>query len=100
MQIKEAKKIYKESEHYIDVQKSFKDGIQCKVFVEFPTEKFIEYQKDLINEFIGDLVDDIESNEYEPDQIKAKCEQALQDLNTKLKSFADKVRDVEHFEIK
>lgn len=100
MQIKEGKKVYKDTEHYIDIQKVFKDGVQCKVFVEFPTEKFVEYQKDLINEFVADLIDDIENNEYEIDQVKARCEQSLQDLNTKLKAFADKVRDVEYFEIK
>ena len=100
MQIKESKKIYKEAEHYIDVHKHFKDGIQCKMFVEFPTEKFVEYQKDLIQEFIANLIDDIDSNDYDVDQIKSNCEIALQDLNTKLKAFADKVRDVEYFEIK
>ena len=100
MQIKEGKKIYKEAEHYIDVHKHFKDDIQCKIFVEFPTEKFVEYQKDLIQEFIANLIDDVENNEYDIDQTKGRCELALQDLNTKLKAFADKVRDVEYFEIK
>ncbi len=100
MQIKEGKKIYKEAEHYIDVHKHFKDGIQCKIFVEFPTEKFVEYQKDLIQEFIANLIDDVENNDYDIDQTKSRCELALQDLNTKLKAFADKVRDVEYFEIK
>gem|GEM_PF-204889 len=100
MQIKEGKKIYKDAEHYIDVQKHFSDEIQCRMFVEFPTEKFVEYQKDLIQEFIANLVDDIETNDYDMDQTRSKCELALQDLNTKLKAFADKVRDVEYFEIK
>lgn len=100
MQIKEGKKIYQDAENYIDVHKQFSDGIQCKIFVEFPTAKFVEYQKDLIQEFVANLIDDLDNNEYTIDQIKGKCELSLQDLNTKLKAFADKVRDVEYFEIK
>lgn len=100
MQIKEGKKIYNDTERYIDIHKHLKDGIQCKLFVEFPTEKFVEYQKDLVQEFMANLLDDIENNEYEIDEIRMKCEVALQDLNTKLKAFADKVRDTEYFEIK
>lgn len=100
MHINEEKKIYTETDKYIDIQQNLQEGIQFKLFVEFPGEKFVDYQKDLIQEFTANFIDDIQNNEYDGEAIKLKCETGLQDLNTKLKAFADKVRDVEYFEMK
>lgn len=101
MHVLEEKKIYQDTERYIDTQQHLSDGIQFSLVVEFQSEKFIEYQKDLLQEFVADFVDGIQNVEdHDNDAIRAKCETALQELNTKLKAFADKVRDIEYFPIK
>jgi len=102
MHIIEDKKIYQDTERYIDIKQNLRDGIQFSLLVEFQSEKFIEYQKDLIQEFVADFVDVIQNSEdiYDNDDIRTKCETSLQELNTKLKAFADKVRDIEYFPIK
>ncbi|MDD3262517.1 MAG: hypothetical protein PHR61_01615 [Candidatus Absconditabacteria bacterium] len=102
MHILEEKKIYQDADRYIDIQQQLRDGIQFSLVVEIQSEKFIEFQKDLINEFVADFVDGIQNAEdiYDNDSIRLKCENSLQELNTKLKTFADKVRDIEYFSIK
>ncbi len=102
MRILVEKKIYKDNDSYIDIHQKLVDNIEFSLFVEFQSEKFLEYQKDLLQEFVADFVDKIQNNEeaQDNDLIREKCEQALQELNTKLKTFADKVRDVEYFSIK
>lgn len=102
MHILEEKKIYQDTDRYIDIQQQLRDGIQFSLVVEIQSEKFVEFQKDLINEFVADFVDWIQNAEdiYDNDSIRLKCENSLQELNTKLKTFADKVRDIEYFSIK
>ncbi|AHB41053.1 hypothetical protein P148_SR1C00001G0246 [candidate division SR1 bacterium RAAC1_SR1_1] len=101
MHVLEEKKIYQDTERYIDTQQHLRDGIQFSLVVEFQSEKFVEYQKDLLQEFVADFVDGItDTEEHDNDAVRAKCETALQELNTKLKAFADKVRDIEYFPIK
>ena len=55
--ILEEKKIYQDTERYIDIQQQLHDGVQFSLIVEIQSEKFIEFQKDLINEFVADFVD-------------------------------------------
>jgi hypothetical protein len=61
----------------------------------------VDYQKDLIQDFVGEVMEKVgEEESYDIDVVKSHFEIALQNLNTKLKAFADKVRDVDFFEIK
>ena len=99
MQYKEEKKIYSSPDNYIDINQHLRDGMQLRLFTSFTSEKFLEYQKDLIQECIANLVEGLEK-EGDTEYIRSVCEKGLQDLNVKLKAFADKVRDVEYFEIK
>jgi len=57
MHILEEKKIYQDTDRYIDIQQQLRDGIQFSLVVEIQSEKFVEFQKDLINEFVADFVD-------------------------------------------
>ncbi len=102
MHILEEKKLYQSEERYINIQQQLRDNIQFSLVVEIQSEKFVEYQKDLIQEFVADFVETIQNAEdiYDNDSVRVKCENALQELNTKLKTFADKVRDIEFFPIK
>ena len=70
------------------------------MFVGFESDKFLDFQKDLLQEFVAEFKDKIVDEDYDVDHVKNNFEIALQNLNTKLKAFADKVRDVEFFGIK
>ena len=101
MQLQENKKIYIPDEEVFSFQDTLLDNISFKVFVQCSKEKFLQYQKDILEEFIADFTNTIKtSEELDTMDIKEIFEQSLQLLNTKLKQFAEKVRDVEHFQLK
>jgi len=70
------------------------------MFVGFQSDKFLDFQKDLIQDFVAELKDKINDEQYDIDNVKNNFEILLQNLNVKLKAFADKVRDVDYFGIK
>jgi len=100
MHIKEKKFLYFKEDQIFNFTEELHNGIQIKLFVWFETEKFMDYQKDLIQDFMADFIDKINDKEYTVDIVKTSFEIWLQNLNMKLKAFADKVRDVEYFDIK
>ena len=101
MQIQEHKKIYIPDEEIFSFQDTLLDDISFKVFVQCSKEKFLQYQKDILEEFVADFTNIIKtSEELDAIDIREIFEQHLQLLNTKLKQFAEKVRDVEHFSLK
>lgn len=101
MQLQEHKKIYIPDEEIFSFQATLLDNISFKVFVQCSKEKFLQYQKDILEEFVADFTNIITtSEELDPIDVREIFEQHLQILNTKLKQFAEKVRDVEHFQLK
>jgi hypothetical protein len=100
MHLKEKKFLYLEQENSFNFIEELSNGIKLKMFVGFQSEKFLDFQKDLLQDFIAELKDKIVDDHYDVDEIKQYFEIALQNLNVKLKAFADKVRDVEYFGIK
>ena len=101
MQLQEHKKIYIPDEEVFSFQDTLLDNISFKVFVECSREKFLQYQKDILEEFVADFTSIIKtSEELDVIDIRDIFEQNLQLLNTKLKQFAEKVRDIEHFSLK
>lgn len=78
----------------------YDNGLQIVANLYFSTEKFLDYQKDLVQEFLADYLEYLKGETYDIEIVKSEFEIALQNLNTKLKLFADKVNDVEHFPIK
>jgi hypothetical protein len=101
MQIQEHKKIYIPEDEIFSFQDTLLNDISFKVFVQCSKEKFLQYQKDILEEFVADFTNTIKtSEELDVIDIREIFEQHLQLLNTKLKQFAEKVRDVEHFSLK
>lgn len=101
MQLQEHKKIYVPDDEIFSFQDTLLDNISFKVFVQCSKEKFLQYQKDILEEFVADFTTVIKtSEELDVIDIRDIFEQNLQVLNTKLKQFAEKVRDVEHFSLK
>ena len=101
MQIQEHKKVYIPDDEIFSFQDTLLNDISFKVFVQCSKEKFLQYQKDILEEFVADFTNIIKtSEELDTIDIREIFEQHLQLLNTKLKQFAEKVRDVEHFSLK
>lgn len=101
MQLQEHKNVYASNDEVFSFQDTLLDDISFKVFVECSTAKFIQYQKDILEEFVADFTNEIKvAEELDSQDIKDLFEQHLQLLNTKLKQFAEKVRDIERFQLK
>ena len=101
MQLQENKQIYIPNDEIFSFQDTLLDNISFKVFVQCSKEKFLQYQKDILEEFVADFTNTIRtSEELDTIDIRDIFEQNLQLLNTKLKQFAEKVRDVERFQLK
>ena len=101
MQLQEHKKVYVQDDEIFSFQDTLLDNISFKVFVQCSREKFLQYQKDILEEFVADFTNIIRtSEELDVVDIREIFEQNLQLLNTKLKQFAEKVRDIEHFSLK
>lgn len=100
MHLKEKKFLYLTEEHVFNFSEQLANGIHLKMFVGFQSDKFLDFQKDLLQDFVAELKDKISDEHYDTDTIKSHFEILLQNLNIKLKAFADKVRDVDFFGIK
>ena len=101
MQLQENKQIYISKDEVFSFQDTLLDNISFKVFVQCSKEKFLQYQKDILEEFVANFTNTIRtSEELDTIDIREIFEQNLQLLNTKLKQFAEKVRDVERFQLK
>lgn len=100
MHLKEKKFLYLSEDHVFNFVEEIQNGIKIKMFVGFESDKFLDFQRDLLQDFVAELKDKITDENYDIDAVKNNFEIALQNLNIKLKSFADKVRDVDFFGIK
>jgi hypothetical protein len=60
----------------------------------------LEYQKDLLQDFLAEFIDKSNTEIYDETDLKNNLEEGLQTLNTNLNKFADKVTDVDRFTIK
>lgn len=100
MHLKEKKFLYIADEQSFNFSEELQNGIKIKMFVGFQSHKFVDFQKDLLQDFVAEFKDKVNNENYDIDDVKNNFEIALQNLNVKLKAFADKVRDVEYFGIK
>ena len=101
MQIQENKLQYVPEENIFSFQDVLLESISFKVFVQCDTEKFLQYQKDILEDFVAEFTSAIKNAEaLDINDVKTFFEESLQILNTKLKQFAEKVRDIERFQLK
>lgn len=86
----------------IHINKTFWENIVVNANVVILSEKFIEYQKDLFNEFFANILDKFSWSEtnYDLRDFQKSFESSLQNLNNKLSIFAEKIKDEERFPIK
>ncbi len=100
MQIREKKYNYLAANQQFQFKEKLTNWVQINTYVILESEKFLEYQKDLIQDFLADLMEKINTEIYDEWDLKNNLENWLQNLNVKLKLFADKVTDIERFSIK
>lgn len=100
MQIKQDTHHYTQADSILEISKKLSPHIHLKISIDFCTQEFLTYQKEIITDFVALFLDDVATIEYDNDRIKHAFEERLQDLNANLKSFADKMDSVESFAIK
>jgi hypothetical protein len=100
MQIKQDTHHYTQADNILEISKKLSPHIHLKISIDFCTQEFLTYQKEIITDFVALFLDDVATIEYDNDRIKHVFEERLQDLNANLKSFADKMDSVESFAIK
>lgn len=91
---------YVDSDRIYRLSESIDESLQIDIYVQIYSEKFIEYQKEIIEDFAADFVDQMRNPELMYRDIQDIMEKRLQQLNEKLKSFAEKLRDMPSLELK
>ncbi len=93
-------------EHHLDdhqvisYDSTNENNITIRANISVVTDKFVDYQKDLITEFIADLSNEASKDGVSFRKFKSYVEFALQELNSKLAVFAEKVTDTPSFDIR
>lgn len=75
-------------------------GLQLYMKVVCKGEKFIEYQKELLEDSVASMRDKFSREDMLEDDIKKIFEQELQDLNSSLEAFAAKVDTEDYFPLR
>lgn len=88
---------FHESSSTIELSKSFGTYKTLSCHIVLDTDKFVEYQKDLLHDFLSVIVEILEREETTFEMFKGEFERNLQDLNNKLGIFAEKIKDVDSF---
>ncbi|MBQ9553618.1 hypothetical protein IJU97_01270 [bacterium] len=91
---------------YLDPEKVYtysnqvNNDINLEVYIQINSEKFVDYQKEIFEEFVADFVDQVRDVVLTSKEVEELLEGQLQALNNKLQAFADKLRDVPKCELK
>ncbi len=99
MEVSGKKFVYVSDEHNLSLVQQVESGISLWVYLYFHQEKFLEFQKNLVQDFVAELSEEIVSHTSDLLKVKSIFELKLQDLNEKLITFAEKIEWVEKFEI-
>lgn len=91
---------YSDPEKVYSYSNQVNDDINLEVYIQIWSEKFVDYQKEIFEEFVADFVDSVNDVTLTPDEAESKLEKHLQWLNSKLQAFADKLRNVPKCELK
>jgi len=91
---------------YLDPEKVYSysnqvsNDINLEVYIQIWSEKFVDYQKEIFEEFVADFVDKIKESVLTAKETETLLESHLQWLNAKLQAFAEKLRNVPKCELK
>lgn len=91
---------------YNDLDKNYRrsqvlaNGVQVDFFVQIGSEKFVDYQKELFEEFLANFLNQVANSELTENEIELLAETELKKLNDSLLSFAEKLHDMPVFDIR
>jgi len=78
MHLKDKKKLYLEPEQLLKIDEELANSIVIKASVLFEKNKFLDNQKDLIEEFMAELMDKLQTEESDIEEVKNNFEILLQ----------------------
>ena len=76
------------------------NGVQVEFFIQIGSEKFVDYQKELFEEFLADFLNQAGEETLSENEIELLAEKELKKLNESLVSFAKKLHDMPVFDIR
>ena len=91
---------------YNDLDKNYRrsqvlaNGVQVDFFVQIGSEKFVDYQKELFEEFLANFLNQVANSDLTENEIELLAETELKKLNDSLLSFAEKLHDMPVFDIR
>lgn len=100
MHIAYTDKVFHDTSSSIHLHKEFWPSVSLYCHIALLTEAFLDYQKDIFEEFLSDLVESLSDEDVAFTTVKRDFERLLQNLNEKLQVFASKIKDSSRFEIK
>lgn len=96
-------KSYLPEDNYISFHKNISEWFWIRSDIYIISDSFVQYQKDLIQEFFADLINNYEfwpQSDSEYRKFIKHFEFAIEDLNSKLAVFGQKVKDIKKLEIR
>lgn len=75
-------------------------GLQLYMKVVCKGDKFVEYQKELLEDAVASMRDSLSADDLLEEDIKKIFERELQSLNVSLEAFAAKVETEEYFPLR
>jgi hypothetical protein len=100
MFVEERLKVLDQEAPRIYIHKKVKDNVFFSATIFFLSNKFVEFQKNLFNEFISEILEYLEIENLYVDDFKQFFEEKLQEFNTKLSAFAEKLKNIDKIKIK
>lgn len=91
---------YGPDQSYVSLHKEVGNNITVHADIVLLSDKFLEYQKTILDEFFAQLFDLTYSEDVLFDEIIDGFEMLLQTLNTKLETFASKITGSTFFDIR
>ncbi len=83
--------IFHEEEQGLHIVQQLGESTSLSCHIMFVTQEFVDYQKELFQDFVSVLIDMLSDETVAEYEYKQHFEVALQDLNTKLQVFAEKI---------
>lgn len=100
MIIEENLKVLNNDVPHIYIFKKISDNIYLVSTIFLLSDKFIEFQKNLFNEFLWEIIEYLKVENLYIEDFKQFFEEKLQEFNTKLSTFAEKLKNIEKISIK
>jgi hypothetical protein len=91
---------YHDDEQILELGKKISNTTHLKVSLHFLTTEFLHSQQDMMHDFIASFVEKATQTHYDYSELGNIFQWEIQQLNTKLKAFAEKIDKVDYFHIK